>query len=455
MSAYTFDLFVIGAGSGGVRASRTAAQLGARVAIAEESNLGGTCVNVGCVPKKLLVYSAHYRDTLHLASGFGWNIRQAHFDWATLRENKNTEIARLNQVYHRLLTGAGVTLLKGRARIVNPHCVQVGEQVYTTERILIATGGYPVVPEFPGSEHVITSNEAFFLDQLPEKILLVGGGYISVEFAGIFNGLGVETHLCHRSDALLKGFDQDIRQLLGEELIKKGVHLHFNTDITRIEKVDENRFTAHAKDGREWCVNKIMFATGRRPNIANLGLENTAIQPNKNGTIAVDKHYQTVEPSIYAVGDVVGHLALTPIALAEGMLLARHLFDKPQQALNYHGIPTAVFSQPPVASVGLSEADARENYAAVDVYQSHFKPMAFSLSDTEERTFIKLLVDRHTDKVVGCHMLGPDAAEIMQGLAVALTAGATKQDFDRTIGIHPTLAEEFVTLRERHTANPD
>ena len=452
MSEYAFDLFVIGAGSGGVRASRTAAQLGARVAIAEERYLGGTCVNVGCVPKKLLMYSARYRDLLQLAAGFGWDIKHACFDWKTLRKNKDQEITRLNQVYHNLLINAGVALLEGHAHIVNPHCVKVGEKIYTTERILIATGGHPVVPEFSGSEHAITSNEAFYLDELPEKILIVGGGYIGVEFAGIFNGLGVETHLCHRGDALLKGFDQDIRQMLAEELTKKGVQLHFHTDIARIEKIDDNHFTAYANDGHEWHVNKVMFATGRSPNLTNLGLENTAIQPNKNGTIKVDQHYQTVEPSIYAVGDVVGHLALTPIALAEGMILAHHLFDKPQHALSYQDIPTAVFSQPPVASVGLTEADAREKYAAVDVYQTRFKPMVFSLSDTDERTFIKLLVDRHTDKVIGCHMLGPDAAEIMQGLAVALTAGATKNDFDRTIGIHPTLAEEFVTLRKPHNA---
>ena len=448
MSEYAFDLFVIGAGSGGVRASRIAAQLGARVAIAEERYLGGTCVNVGCVPKKLLMYSAHYRDHLQLAAGFGWDIKDARFDWKTLLKNKDQEITRLNQVYHNVLINAGVTLLEGHARIVNPHCVKVGEETYTTERILIATGGRPIVPEFPGSEHVITSDDAFFLDELPKNILIVGGGYIGVEFAGIFNGLGVETHLCHRSDTLLKGFDEDIRQLLGEEMKKKGVQLHFNVDIVRVDKVNNNDFVVHSNDGREWNTNRVMFATGRRPNLAELGLENTAIQPNEKGTITVDKHYQTLEPSIYAIGDVVGHLALTPIALAEGMMLARHLFDKPQRAMNYQDIPTAAFSQPPVAGVGLTEADAREKFTSVDVYQARFKPMAFSLSDTDERTFVKLLVDRHTDRVIGCHMVGPDAAEIMQGLAVALTAGATKSDFDMTIGIHPTLAEEFVTLRE-------
>lgn len=451
MSDYAFDLFVIGAGSGGVRASRMAAKLGAKVAVAEERYLGGTCVNVGCVPKKLMAYSAHYRDILELAPGFGWDIEQAHFDWNTLRENKNVEIVRLNQVYQKLLTEAGVTLLEGHAQIVNPHCVKVGETIYTAKHILIATGGEPIVPNFPGSEHAITSNEAFFLDTLPEKILIVGGGYIGVEFASIFNGLGVETHLCHRGDALLKGFDQDIRQALSEELTKKGVKLHFNTDITRIEKLDDNQFRVHGKHEQEWRVNTVMFATGRRPNVVNLGLENTAIKLSKNGTITVNKHYQTIEPSIYAVGDVVGHLALTPIALAEGMIVARHLFDEVHHALSYQDIPTAVFSQPPVAAVGMTEADARERYAAIDIYQTKFKPLQFALSDTDERTFMKLLIDRHTDKVVGCHMIGPDAAEIMQGLAVALTAGATKSDFDRTIGIHPTLAEEFVTLREPRT----
>lgn len=448
MSDYAFDLFVIGAGSGGVRASRTAARLGARVAVAEERHLGGTCVNVGCVPKKLLAYSAHYRDTLQLATGFGWSIQSANFDWQTLISNKNVEIARLNQVYHKLLIDAGVTLLQGHAEIVNPHCVKVGEEIYTTRHILIATGGEPIVPDFPGSEHVITSDEAFFLESLPEKILIVGGGYIGVEFASIFNGLGVETHLCHRGDALLKGFDQDIRRVLGEELARKGVKLHFNTEVIKLEKQDEGDLLVHGKHREEWRVDTVMYATGRRPKLAGLGLENTAIKLSKKGTIAVDEHYQTMEPSIYAVGDVVGHLALTPIALAEGTIVAHHLFSESSRSLTYQDIPTAVFSQPPIAGVGMTEADAREHYAAIDVYQSHFKPLQFALSDTDERTFIKLLVDRHSNKVVGCHMIGPDAAEIMQGLAVALTAGATKSDFDRTIGIHPTLAEEFVTLRE-------
>lgn len=454
MSGYIYDLLVIGAGSGGVRASRIAAQLGAKVAVVEERYLGGTCVNVGCVPKKLLVYSSHYQEVLQHAPGFGWQISDAQFSWASLRRNKDQEISRLNQVYRNLLEKAGVGILEGKATILDPHRVSVDDREYTAERILIATGAWPYVPEFPGSEHVITSNDAFFLDQLPQKIMIVGGGYIGVEFAGIFNGMGVETHVCHRGDALLKGFDEDIRQRIAEELTRKGVKLHFNADITAIEKKSAS-LSVHAKDGRQWLTDKVMYATGRHAKTDNLGLDNTAVTLNKDGTIKVDDFFQTSEPSIYALGDVVGRKALTPVALAEGMTLAHNLFGKQKKILDYRNIPTAVFSQPPIANVGLTETEARQKYPALDIYKTSFKPMQFSLSDVGEKTFIKLLVDRSTDKVIGCHMLGPEAAEIMQGLAIALQAGATKKDFDNTIGIHPTLAEEFVTLREPvETVNP-
>lgn len=445
---YDYDLLVIGAGSGGVRASRIAAQLGARVAVIEDRDLGGTCVNLGCVPKKLFVYAAQYRDAVMRASGFGWDIPTAQFDWATLRANKNTEIARLNQVYQNLLSNAGVTVIHGRAVIADPHCVQVGENSYTAERILIAVGGWPQVPDFPGSEYAITSNDAFHLDQLPGTIMIVGGGYIGVEFAGIFNGMGVETHLCHRGAQLLKGFDDDLRRCAGVEIAKKGVLLHLNTDIQRVEKVAGNKRQVFARDGREWLVDKVMYATGRHPKTAGLGLENTDVVLNADGSIQVNDFFQTAEPSIYALGDVVGRLALTPVALAEGTILAHNLFGGRSRVMNYETIPTAVFCQPPLAAVGLTETRARETDRDIDVYKTSFKPMQFSLSASEERCFLKLVVDRATDKVIGCHMLGPDAAEIIQGLAVAMTAGATKKDFDNTLGIHPTLAEEFVTMRQ-------
>jgi glutathione reductase (NADPH) len=448
MPAYDYDFLVIGAGSGGVRASRVAAQLGARVAIVEDRDLGGTCVNLGCVPKKLFVFASQYHDALARAAGFGWEIPPASFNWPELRGNKNTEIARLNQVYQTLLSDAGVVLINGRAVIADPHRVQVGEHSYTAERILIAVGGWPKVPEFPGSGYVITSNDAFHLDHLPETIMIVGGGYIGVEFAGIFNGMGVKTYLCHRGEQLLKGFDEEVRHCAGVEIAKKGVMLHLNTDIQRIEKVAENKLQVFAQDGRHWQVEQVMYAVGRHPKTESLGLENTKVVLNDDGSIQVDDFFQTGEPSIYALGDVIGRMALTPVALAEGMTLAHNLFGGRRSVMNYETIPTAVFSQPPLAAVGLTEVRAREIYTDIDVYKTRFKPMQFSLSSSEERCFLKLVVDKASDKVVGCHMLGPDAAEIIQGLAVALTAGATKKDFDNTLGIHPTLAEEFVTLRQ-------
>lgn len=448
MTSYNYDLLVIGAGSGGVRASRTAAKLGAKVAIVEALYLGGTCVNVGCVPKKLFVYASHYRAELAAADCFGWTIGSAHFNWSTLLKNKNIEIQRLNQVYEKLLTDSGVSLLEGRARIRDGHSVEIGTAVYTAERILIATGGWPEIPQFPGCEHAITSNEVFHLDSLPKKIIIIGGGYIGVEFAGIFHGLGVETHICHRSEQLLKGFDEKVRNFVAQEMVKKGIHLHLNTDVVRIEKIADAQLRVNAEDGREWLVEQVMVATGRRPNVRGLGLENTRVALNADGTIQVNDFFQTHEPSIFALGDVVGRLVLTPVALAEGELLARNLYGGQTKTLNYHTIPAAVFCQPPVAAVGLTEAGARELYPEIDIYQTIFKPMQFSLLNSDEKVLIKIIVDRHTDKILGCHMVGPDAAEIMQGFAVALTAGATKKDFDNTLGIHPTLAEEFVTLRQ-------
>ena len=448
MSQYDYDLLVIGAGSGGVRASRIASQLGAKVAVAEDRHLGGTCVNVGCVPKKLFVYASHYAEDFRTAEGYGWHAGAVKFSWDELRDNKNREIERLNGVYAKLLDNAGVDLLEGTARLLGPNRVVVGEQEYSAERILIAVGGWPWVPEIPGKEHVITSNEAFYLHQLPESMVIVGGGYIAVEFAGIFNGLGVETHLCYRSDLFLRGFDRDLREHLAEEMPKKGVQLHFNTDIKAVEKMGEGRFKVTPSQGEHWETGLVMYATGRRPNTQSLGLEHTAIEPEKNGRIPVDDYFQTAESSIYALGDVTGPMELTPVALAQGMALARNLYANQDRKLSYKDIPTAVFSQPNLATVGLTEEEARATYDQVDIYISRFKPMQYSLTELDEKALMKLVVDRATDRVLGCHMAGPDAAEIMQGLGIAMTAGATKTDFDNTIGIHPSSAEEFVTLRE-------
>jgi glutathione reductase (NADPH) len=446
--AYDFDLYVIGAGSGGVRAARFAAGFGAKVAVAESRYLGGTCVNVGCVPKKLLVYGAHFAEDFEQASGFGWSLGEANFDWATLIANKDREINRLNGIYRNLLVNSGVTLHEAHAKIVGPHEVEVNGQRYTAKNILIATGGWPQIPEIPGREHAIGSNEAFFLKELPKRVLVVGGGYIAVEFAGIFHGLGANTTLLYRGDLFLRGFDGSVRKHLQEELTKRGLDLQFNADIARIDKQADGSLKATLKDGRELEADCIFYATGRRPMLDNLGLENTDVQLTDKGFIKVDEQYQTSEPSILALGDVIGRVQLTPVALAEGMAVARRLF-KPEQyrPVDYKMIPTAVFSLPNIGTVGLTEEEAREAGHDVVIFQSRFRPMKLTLTECQEKTLMKLVVDGKTDKVLGCHMVGPDAGEIVQGLAIALKAGATKRDFDDTIGVHPTAAEEFVTMR--------
>jgi glutathione reductase (NADPH) len=448
MSDVQYDLLVIGAGSGGVRASRVAASLGAKVAVIEKSALGGTCVNLGCVPKKLFVYAARYEDVAAKAAGFGWSIATPQFNWQVLRTNKDREIQRLNAVYQQLLTDSDVEIIQGEAVIESPNRVRVGDHSYHARHILIAVGGHPFVPEFAGSQHVFTSDDAFHLPELPRRIMIVGGGYIGIEFAGIFSGLGVETHLCHSRDKLIGGFDEDLRRVIGQEVARKGVHLHFNAYIERIEKINAQELAVFARDGRQWITEGVMYATGRRPNVSRLGLEHTAVALNDKGMVQVNDYFQTAEPSVYAVGDAVGHKALTPVALAEAEIAVRHMFGQHAAAIDYDLIPTAIFSQPPVATVGLTEAAARERYGEIDVYKTSFKPLQFALSDSTEKTFMKLLVDRRTDKVLGCHMVGPEAPEIMQGFAVALTVGATKAEFDRTLGIHPTLAEEFVLMRK-------
>ncbi|KHL69977.1 glutathione-disulfide reductase [Pseudomonas flexibilis] len=445
--AYDFDLFVIGAGSGGVRAARFAAGFGARVAVAESRYLGGTCVNVGCVPKKLLVYGAHFEEELRQAKGYGWTSGEPAFDWSTLIANKNREIERLNGIYRKLLVDSGVKLLEGHARLVGGQHVEVDGQRYSARHILIATGGWPQKPDIPGAEHAITSNEAFYLEQLPQRVLVVGGGYIAVEFASIFHGLGAKTSLLYRRDLFLRGFDESLRVHLRDEMEKKGVDLQFNSDIRRIDKQADGTLKATLADGRVLETDCVFYATGRRPMLDNLGLENTRIEQDDRGFIRVDNLYRTTDPYVLAIGDVIGRVQLTPVALAEGMAVARRLF-RPEEyrPLSYELIPTAVFSLPNIGTVGLSEQQAREKHR-VKVFESRFRPMKLSLTESQERTLMKLVVDADSDRVLGCHMIGPEAGEIIQGLAVAMKAGATKRDFDDTLGIHPTAAEEFVTMR--------
>jgi len=446
--SFDFDLFVIGAGSGGVRAARFAAGFGARVAVAESRYLGGTCVNVGCVPKKLLVYGAHFNDDFEQAAGFGWTVGQPKFDWATLIANKNREIHRLNDTYRQLLANSGATLFEGHARLCDRHTVEVGGQRFSAANILLATGSWPQVPDIPGKELAITSNEVFFLKALPRRVLVVGGGYIAVEFASIFHGLGARTTLLYRRELFLRGFDRSVREHLREELRKKGLDLQFNANITRLDKQVDGSLAATLNDGRVLEADCVLYAIGRHPMTGDLGLENTAVELDQNGFIKVDDEYRTTEPSICAIGDVIGHVQLTPVALAEGMAVARRLF-RPEEyrPLDYRLIPTTVFSLPNIGTVGLSEEDALSAGHKIKVFISRFRPMKLSLTTSQEQTLMKLVVDADTDKVLGCHMVGPDAGEILQGIAVALKTGATKAVFDDTIGIHPTAAEEFVTMR--------
>lgn len=447
MSNYDYDLFVIGAGSGGVRAARMAAGFGARVAVAEDRYMGGTCVNVGCVPKKLYVYASEYGKGFKDAQGFGWENTQPSFDWSTLRDNKKAEISRLNDIYEGLLAGVKADLIEGRASIVDAHTVAVGEQRFTTEKILIATGGWPHIPDFPGREHAVTSNEIFDLERFPKRLVVVGGGYIAVEFAGIFNGLGAEVTQLYRGPLFLRGFDGDIRDHAAREIAATGVNLRFNTNVSAITATADC-LQLTLTDGSSIEADTVLYATGRRPHLTGLGLEHVAVKLNENGTIAVDEHFRTSEPSIYALGDVTGGMELTPVALAEGMAFARREFGDKDAAPEYDFIPTAVFSQPNIGTVGFTEEQARERFDDILLFKSTFKPMKHTLSGREERSFMKMIVDKATDRVVGVHMVGPDAGEIMQGIAIAMKAGATKAVFDQTIGIHPTAAEEFVTMRD-------
>lgn len=448
MANYDYDLFVIGVGSGGVRAARMSANYGARVATAEEKYMGGTCVNVGCVPKKLFVYASHYSEDFENSRGFGWGEAHPGFDWPTLRDNKNAEISRLNGIYQGLLDNAGVTHFDGRARIVDANHIEINGQTVSTDKILIATGGWPVVPEFPGAEHVITSNEAFYLETLPQRSLVVGGGYIAVEFAGIFNGLGVDSYLSYRGPLFLRGFDGDVRETVKDELDKKGVHLMFESNVERIDKNEDGSLTVTFKEGNSLTVDQVLYATGRAPAIADLGLENVNVETRDNGAIIVDEEYRTSESNIFALGDVTDRIQLTPVAIEEAMCFASTQYRGERRVMDYDNIATAVFCQPNIGTVGLTEDEARDQYDEIDVYRATFRPLKHTLSGSDEKSMMKLIVDRPTDKVVGVHMVGSEAGEIIQGVAIAMKAGATKAVFDATVGIHPTTAEEFVTMRE-------
>lgn len=444
---YDFDFFVIGAGSGGVRAARMAAGMGVKVAVAEGAPLGGTCVNLGCIPKKLYSYASAYPAHFSAAEGFGWSAVTSQLDWATLKSRRAQEISRLNAVYAQLLNNTGVTVLSGFAHLADPHTVCVGERCYTAKHILIATGGTPVRPTIEGAEWVVTSNDIFDLPTFPQRLLVVGGGYIASEFASIFNGLGAQVTQLYRGEHILRGFDNDLRQFLTQEMVQQGVTIRTLVDITRIEKTAEG-LLAYLSDGTVLVADQILYAIGRRPNIDALGLAPLGVQINAKGQIQVNDAFQTTVPSIYALGDVVGRLELTPVALGEAMALVDQLFAQGTKRMDYQYIPTAIFTTPNAATVGLSEEKARALYGDdVQIFRSTFRPLKHTLSGKPDRTLMKMVVQPSTDKVLGLHMVGDDAGEIMQGFAVALKAGASKTIFDNTIGIHPTAAEEFVTMR--------
>jgi glutathione reductase (NADPH) len=446
MGSYDFDFFVIGGGSGGVRAARMAASFGASTALVEEKYLGGTCVNVGCVPKKLFVYASEYSAHARDGAGFGWTMPDPTFDWATLVANKDTEISRLNGIYDQMLNKAGVRVIEGRGVMTGPHSVRVGDTTYTAERILLAVGGTPHKLPIQGAEHCITSDEIFSMPEFPKRLLIVGGGYVGVEFAGVFQGLGSRVTQIYRGELFLRGFDDDIRAHLAEQMIAQGMDLRFETNLVRVVPT-ETGLSAELTDGSTLEVDAIFMATGRHPNTAGLGLEEVGVKMTCRGAIRVDHDLCTNIPSIFACGDVIERVALTPVALAEGMMLARNLYAGGQGRVSYENIPTAVFSQPNIGTVGLTEEEAHKHSRDVVVYKSSFRPMRHTMSGRQERTLMKLVVCGETDKVLGCHMCGPDAGEIVQGLGIALTCGATKAQFDATIGIHPTAAEEFVTMR--------
>ncbi|HDZ09759.1 glutathione-disulfide reductase [Pseudohongiella sp.] len=446
MSTYEYDFFVIGAGSGGVRAARTAAALGARTGIAEARFFGGTCVNVGCIPKKLYTYAAHTRHDIADSAAYGWHTQTPPvFEWSLLKQNKDKEIKRLNGIYKNLLSAANVDIHEGHARISGANRVTVGDREITAKHILVAVGGQSFMPPVPGIEHAMDSDDFFELTSQPATVLIVGGGYIATELAGVFSGLGTEVTLAYRGDSLLNGFDEDIRTFF-TDAIKSYTHLKLNSDIERIDTLGDQKQVLFA-DGSKQTFDAVLYATGRVPATANLGLADHDVRLSDVGAIIVDGNFETSMPGVYAVGDVIDRVTLTPVALAEGQALARRLFGGPEQRVSYDLVPAAVFSDPQIATVGMTEAEARSCHQHIEVYRSRFRPLKHTLTGRESFSLMKMLVDKETDRVVGMHMAGDDAAEIMQGMAVAMQVGATKAQFDLTIGIHPTAAEEFVTMR--------
>ncbi len=452
MSTYDYDLFVIGAGSGGVRAARIAAGHGAKVALAEEYRFGGTCVIRGCVPKKLFVYAARFAHEFEDAAGFGWSVGERSFNWKTLVANKDKEIDRLEGLYQGTLARAGVEVFASRAELEDAHTLVLkdGRRI-SAKTILVATGGTPVLDDkIEGIEHAITSNEAFHLDELPPRIVVVGGGYIAVEFAGIFNGLGVDTTLAYRGEKILRGFDEDMRDGVTTSYKTLGIDVRTETVFERIEKTAAG-YVGHLKGGGTVAADLFMFAIGRTPNTKNLGLQAAGVELGWNGHVVVDSNSRSSVDNIYAVGDVADRVQLTPVAIKEGHAFADSLYGGKPWNVNHDTIPTAVFSDPEIGTVGLPEYLARERYPKLDIYKSNFRPMKYTLAGRESRMIMKLLVDGQSDKVVGCHILGPDAAEIVQIVAVAMRMGATKAQFDATMALHPSAAEELVTMREKWT----
>ena len=424
------------------------ASYGARVAIAESGQFGGTCVNVGCIPKKLFSYAAHWREEFEIAQAYGWTTGEPRFDWTVLLKNKDREIARLNAIYERILHVAGVEIHRGRATVLSPHEVEVNGKRHTARHILVATGSWPFLPPIEGKEHAITSNEAFHLESLPERALVVGGGYIALEFASIFHGLGVKTTLSYRGKRLLRGFDGEVGEKIAEEMTHKGLNIHFGGEPAKIIKHADCLEVCYT-DGPHQKTDLVLFATGRKPNTATLGLQNAGVQLAADGAVLVNEYSQSNIPSIHAIGDVTNRINLTPVATAEAMWLARTLFKGERTPIDHDNVPTAVFSHPNIATVGLSEEKARERYGQIDIYKALFRPLKLTLTGKKERTFMKLVVDAASQRVVGAHMIGPDAGEVIQGVAIAVKLGATKAQFDATIGIHPTVAEEFVTMRDK------
>ena len=448
MSQYDYDLFVIGAGSGGVRASRMATKFGVKVAVAEEWNLGGTCVNVGCVPKKLMVYASHYGEDFEDSKGYGWNINgDVSFNWKTMIDNKDAEIKRLNGIYGNMLENSGVDVIRGSASITGENSVKVGDKEYTAERILIAVGGWPIIPDVEGKEHIKTSNEVFELQDLPKRVLVLGSGYIAVEFAGVMHGLGSDVTLLHRGEKILRGFDSETCNFLYEQMQEKGIDLRANTQVEKVVKTD-NGYTVTLNNGDVVETDFVLAAIGRSPKVEGLGLDTVGVKTEPDGTIVVNDEFQTSVSSIYALGDVISRMQLTPVALGEAMVWVHNMYNNENREMSYDNIPTAIFSQPNVGTVGLSESDALEKYGKLRIYTSSFRGMKNTMSGNQERSFMKIIVDDKSDTVLGVHMVGPEAGEIMQGFGVALKCGATKAQFDSTIGIHPTAAEELVTMRD-------